>query len=158
MKLTKDTVATLRAPAGIADYIAWDDTLPGFGVRLRGNTRRFVCQYRVGGGRQRRETLGDVRKIDLDAARKIARQRFALVELGTDPVATKAEAANAAVARLSLAAVVERYLDAKKPPVLRPNTHDSLARYFRHTMATAAQQASRRHQAHRNCGSLARDR
>ena len=131
MKLTKDTVATLRAPAGIADYIAWDDTLPGFGVRLRGNTRRFVCQYRVGGGRQRRETLGDVRKIDLDAARKIARQRFALVELGTDPVATKAEAANAAVARLSLAAVVERYLDAKKPPVLRPNTHDSLARYFR---------------------------
>jgi hypothetical protein len=39
MKLTKETIATLRAPAGIADHIEWDDSLPGFGVRLRGHTR-----------------------------------------------------------------------------------------------------------------------
>jgi hypothetical protein len=41
-------------------------------------------QYRVG-AQQRRESLGDVRKVKLDDARKIARHRFAQAELGIDP-------------------------------------------------------------------------
>ena len=84
MRLTKETVAALTLPPGKADFIAWDDDLPGFGVRLRGNAKRYVVQYRIG-TRQGRESLGDVRKITLDDARKIARNRFAKVELGIHP-------------------------------------------------------------------------
>jgi hypothetical protein len=60
MRLTKDVVAALTRPAGKADYTEWDDDLPGFGVRMRGLSKKWDCQYRVN-GKQRRESLGDVR-------------------------------------------------------------------------------------------------
>jgi integrase len=122
MKLTKTAVTALTIPPGKVERFEWDDDLPGFGVRLRGNTARWVVQYRVG-ARQRRESLGDIRKVDLEAARKIARQRFAQVELGTDPAAERAKArADDVAAKLTLAKVVERYLAAKRPK-LRSNTY-----------------------------------
>src|SRR6516164_1333066 len=84
MKLTASSVAALMLPEGKTDHIEWDDSLPGFGVRLRGNSKHFIIQYRVGsqqrhrvGSQQRRESLGDTRKITLEQARSIARQRFA---------------------------------------------------------------------------------
>jgi hypothetical protein len=84
MKFTTDKVAVLTRPPGKTDHIEWDDEVPGFGVRLRGETKRWVIQYRIG-AQQRRESLGDTRKVRLDDARKIARHRFAQAELGTDP-------------------------------------------------------------------------
>jgi integrase len=124
MKLTKDTVAALTLPPGKTDFIAWCSTMPGFGVRLRGNTKTFVCQYRVG-AQQRRETLGDVRKVAIEDARKAARQRFAKVELGVDPGAKS----KAAVAKLSMGAVADRYLDAKKDS-RRFNTYRAARLHF----------------------------
>ena len=91
MRLTKHVVAALVRPAGKADYTEWDDDLPGFGVRMRGDSKKWDCQYRIN-GKQRRESLGDVRKVSLEDARKIARQRFAQVELGIDPAAERAQA------------------------------------------------------------------
>jgi integrase len=130
MKFTKGTIASLVLPAGKVDHIEWDDELPGFGIRLRGKAKRWVIQYRVE-DQQRRESLGDVRKVTLDDARRIARQRFAQVELGTDPAADKAKArAAAAAAGLTLAVVVERYLDAKKDR-LRPRTFNQATLHFR---------------------------
>jgi integrase len=129
MKLTADSVAALKMPAGKLDHIEWDDSLPGFGVRLRGKTKRWAVQYRVG-KQQRRESLGDVRKVKLEDARKIARQRFAQVELGSDPAAERAQARAAANApQLTFASVVARYLAAKED-VLRPNTFKAAKRYF----------------------------
>jgi integrase len=125
MKLTKDAVAALVRPAGKSDHIEWDEALPGFGVRLRGNGKRWVIQYRVG-TQQRRESLGDVRKVSLEDARKIARQRFAQVELGDDPAAERALARAQA---LTLGLVIARYLDAKRD-MLRPNTFKAAKRYF----------------------------
>jgi integrase len=114
MKFAKESVAKLVRPPGKSDHIEWDDSLPGFGVRLRGETKRYVAQYRVG-LQQRRESLGDVRKVDLEDARKAARRLFAKAELGEDPAAERAQArAAAAASKLTLAAVAERYLDAKK--------------------------------------------
>ena len=52
----------LALPPGKGDHIEWDETLPGFGVRLRGRSKGWVVQYRVG-RQQRRESLGDVRKV-----------------------------------------------------------------------------------------------
>jgi integrase len=121
MKFSTTSARQLTMPAGKRDHIEWDPELPGFGLRLRGDTRRWVVQYRVG-RQQRREGLGDVRKVGLEDARKAARQRFAQIELGVDPAAAKAKARAAAdAARLTLAVVSERYLDAKEG-VVRPAT------------------------------------
>jgi integrase len=111
MRLTRDTIASLVQPAGKDDVVFWDDTLPGFGIRLRGDSRRWLIQYRAG-PQQRRESLGDVRKVTLEAARKVARQRFAQVELGIDPALEKAKRTIEATATvLTFGSVVDRYLD-----------------------------------------------
>src|SRR5262249_56040366 len=107
MKLTKDVVTALSLPPGKNDHFEWGKALPGFAVRLRGKTKTWVVQFRIG-AQQRRESLGDVRKVTLEDARKIARQRFAQVELGVDPAA---ERARARAATLSLAIVSSRYLE-----------------------------------------------
>ena len=48
MKFTPETVAGLSLPAGKNEHFEWDPELPGFGVRLRGNSKRWVAQFRVG--------------------------------------------------------------------------------------------------------------
>jgi integrase len=129
VKLTKRTAGAAVLPAGKSDHVFWDADLPGFGLRLRGDSKRWIIQYRIR-GRQGRESLGDVRKIDLDAARRIARQRFASIELGIDPAAQKAAAKTAAIAaQLTLGAVADRYLAAKQDAV-RPSTYRAAARHF----------------------------
>jgi integrase len=129
MKFTTDAITTLRAPARKQDHIEWDSALPGFGVRLRGKSKFWIVQYRVG-PQQRRESLGDVRKVKLDDARKIARHRFAQAELGIDPAAERAKARNAAAAtKLTLANIAARYLEAKRD-TLRSSTYTRAARYF----------------------------
>src|SRR6516165_5248577 len=129
MKLSNRNVAALVRSAKKNDYVEWDDDLPGFGVRLRGNKKTYLVQYRVG-AQQRRESLGDVRKVKLENARAAARQRFAKVELNIDPRAERARAhAKAAAARRTLGVVAERYLDAKKAS-LRPSSYRDAKRYF----------------------------
>src|SRR5258708_6870075 len=92
MKFTKQSIASLSLPAGKSDAIYFDDTLPGFGVRLRaGGKMVWIAQCRFDGDTQRK-TLGDIRKIDLDAARVAAKKHFAAVTLGGDPRVEKAEA------------------------------------------------------------------
>jgi integrase len=139
MKFTIDTVTALRLPAGKQDHFEWDSALPGFGVRIRGKSKRWIVQYRVG-AQQRRESLGDVRKVKLDDARRIARQRFAQAELGTDPAAERAKARSAATAiKLTLANVAARYLDAKRE-ALRVSTYACAERHFTVLFAPLADQ------------------
>src|SRR3954470_9372935 len=114
MKLDKTTVAALALAPGETERFEWDDDMPGFGVRLRGAGARYVVQYRFG-SQQRRESLGDVRKVTLKAARDIAQKRFAQVELGTDPAAEKAKArASEKGQKLTFEVVAKQYLAAKK--------------------------------------------
>jgi integrase len=129
VKLTKRSVAAAELPAGKTDHVLWDSELPGFGVRLRGDSKRWLIQYRIR-GRQGRESLGDVRRISIEDARRIARQRFASIELGIDPAAEKAKARTAAAAaQLSLSVVSNRYLSVKEG-VLRPSTYRAAVRHF----------------------------
>jgi integrase len=135
MKLNAQTIRTITAPEGKTDWVAWDHSLPGFGLRLRGNSRTFIIQYRIG-KQQRRESLGDVRKVKLEAARTIARNRFAQIQLGTDPGAEKVKArAAATITALTLNAVAGRYLEAQKDPdpkkSLRSSTLKSAQRHLR---------------------------
>jgi hypothetical protein len=129
VKFTKRTVAAAVLPAGKTDHVLWDPELPGFGCRLRGGSKTWLIQYRIR-GRQGRESLGDIRKIDLDAARRIAKKRFAAIELGVDPAAEKAKAKTAAIAaKLTLGAVSADYLAAKES-MLRPSTYRAAVRHF----------------------------
>ena len=129
MKLSNRNVAALVRPANKDDVVIWDDDLPGFGIRLRGDKKSYLVQYRIG-AQQRRESLGDIRKVTLEDARRAARQRFARIELGHDPAAERASARiKAAAAQLTLGVVAERYLDVKKEQ-MRPGTYQAAQRYF----------------------------
>jgi hypothetical protein len=47
MKLSSASVAGLKLPEGKSELLVFDDTLPGFGVRLRaGGKRSWIAQYR----------------------------------------------------------------------------------------------------------------
>ena len=90
MRLTKLNINALKIPEGKSEIIVFDEQLPGFGIRLRaGGKRSWVCQYRVGGSKQRRVSVGSVEALDPDEARKRAREILARVQLGGDPQVEK---------------------------------------------------------------------
>jgi integrase len=120
MDFNKIKLAALKVPAGKDERLEWDDSLPGFGVRIRsGGSHTWVIQYRVA-GRQRRESLGNVRRVELAAARRIARQRFAQVELGIDPKAQDKP-------QVTLGKASALYIAAKEP-TWRPSTSKQVRR------------------------------
>lgn len=81
MKLTDITIKALKAPPK-GSKIYFDDTLPGFGVRVsRGGTKSFVLTH---GPRRERETFGRVNIISLQEARQEAKRRLAQYTLGRD--------------------------------------------------------------------------
>ncbi|EGP07529.1 phage integrase [Bradyrhizobiaceae bacterium SG-6C] len=129
-QFTDAYVRRLTLPAGKADHISWDPELPGFGVRLRPGRASYIAQYRIG-IEQRRRSIGDVRKLSLSDARKIARTRFAQAQLGIDPDAEdeKRRIEQAADAR-TFEKMVELYLEVQKDRV-RPNTYIAEERYLR---------------------------
>ena len=130
MKLTDAGVAGLELPVGKIEHFVWDAELPGFGIRIRAGAKRWYIQYRAG-RQQRRESLGDVRKIKLADAHRIARRRFAEVELGADPAADRARArVEAAAVKQTVGSVAEIYLEAKKGE-LRPASLQAAGRYLR---------------------------
>lgn len=116
MDFNQTRVASLKLHVGESERFEWDDTLPGFGIRIRGGSKRWIIQYRVA-GRQRRESLGDVRRVELASARRIARQRFAQVELGIDPKAQDKP-------QVTLGKAAALYIAAKEP-TWRPSTRSA---------------------------------
>ena len=121
MKFTTITVAGLDLPSGKADHIAWDDDLPGFGLRLRrgkdGPRRSWVCQYRAS-GRSRRHCW-PFERLSLPQAREAAKQILARVVLGADPQGEDAIAR--AQSTRSFRSIVESYLAARQSD-WRPET------------------------------------
>jgi integrase len=128
-KLTKTAVAALVTDK--PDQVFWDSDVPGFGVRLRNGKKSWVIQYRIN-GQQRRESLGDIRKVVLDDARAIARKRFAMVELGEDPAANRIAAKAAAdhiIVKLTVSDLTDRYL-ASRRDIVTSATFIDMTRYF----------------------------
>jgi integrase len=127
MRFTKSAIAALVMPEGKTEHLEWDPDCPGFGARLRASgSLTWFIQYRFG-GKQRRESLGDVRKVSLDDARRIARQRFAKLELGVDPATERAQATQAQA--LTLGVVADRYIEAKRDR-WRPSSRRINERHF----------------------------
>jgi integrase len=81
MKLNDLTIRALQPPAKGAQ-IHYDETLPGFGIRIsEGGTKSFVLTH---GARRRRETIGRYGVITLQNARAEAKRRLAEYTLGKD--------------------------------------------------------------------------
>ena len=72
MKFTTRSVAALERESGADDYVVWNEDLPGMGIRLRGDSKTYIDKPRVN-GRLVTNTIGDVRKLSLEKAIKIAR-------------------------------------------------------------------------------------
>jgi Arm DNA-binding domain len=105
MRLTDEVVAVLKVPDGKSEIIAFDDSLPGFGVRVRrGGSRRFVYQYKLA-GTNRRVTF---KESNVKRARAAAQILAAKVTLGSDPALEK-EAVHDAAGD-TFARCVARYL------------------------------------------------
>jgi Arm DNA-binding domain len=90
VKLDARTTSVLRElPVGKLDVIHFDDSLIGFGLRLRRDAsgkrvlRSWIAQYRASDtGRTRRLKIGDVAKVTAADAREAARKALAKVALG----------------------------------------------------------------------------
>src|SRR6516162_7797783 len=130
MKLTQDKVTRILLPQGKSEHIVFDETMPGFGIRIRagdkGEHRTFIAQYKIG-SKHRRITLGNVRKVTLENARQEARRIFGKVANGHDPANEKAERRSAASHTLD--ATIARYLEAKSID-LKPRSFVEVKRHL----------------------------
>jgi integrase len=109
VKLTKRAVDALKP--GAKPFIAFDDDLKGFGLRVMPTGHKsFIVEYRPhGGGRgvaTRRLTLGAYGALTPEQARRAAQEALARVRLGEDPQAEK----NRRRASLSVGGLVEAFL------------------------------------------------
>ena len=95
LTLTKRTVNTLEADN--KPWIAWDDKLTGFGVRVHpSGAKSFLVNYRAGnGGRKapnKRVVIGRVGRVTPDQARRKAQELLGRVAAGDDPAEERAAA------------------------------------------------------------------
>jgi integrase len=128
MRFTKPRIAGLALATGRAELIAFDDDLPGFGIRIRaGGKRTWIVQYRVG-HKQRRLTLGSTAAMELEQARAAAKKTLAKIQLEQDPQADRAR--RRAQAALTLGSLIDRYL-AVKQDRLRPRSYAETQRQLR---------------------------
>jgi integrase len=109
VKFTEANVKSFKPPAGKSDHIEFDDSMPGFGLRVRGGERKYyIAQYRVG-AKSGRTTLGNASKVTLTDAKVHAKKVFDLVAAKINPATERANSA----ARVSdtLSKYVDRFLD-----------------------------------------------
>src|SRR6516162_11436692 len=103
-RITKRTVDALQSTG--REFTAWDDTVSGFGVRVRPTgAKSYVVVYRAGAGRGapvRRYTIAAVGKITPERARARAKVVLGAVAHGHDPANRKtAERGTPTVAELA---------------------------------------------------------
>ena len=95
LTLTKRTVDALKADH--KPWIAWDDKLTGFGVRIHpSGAKSFLVNYRAGdGGREapnKRVVIGRAGRVTPDRARRLAQELLGRVAAGDDPAGERADA------------------------------------------------------------------
>src|SRR6516225_9244825 len=130
MKLNAAEISRHSPPAGRSDYIVFDDTLPGFGLRYRGGRRIWLYQYAFGTGASRvnrRLTFGTFPDLSPAQARTIAAELSARVRLGEDPAAEKK--VRRAELQHTFGNLVRGYLDQKRGE-LRAKSYSGLERYL----------------------------
>lgn len=113
-RLTKRVVDHLQPR--LQEYFVWEETLPGFGLRLFPSGRKtYLVQYRDAHGHTRRYTLGPHGVLTPDQARVLAQEALARVRAGDDPQHTR----QAARRVITVTQLAQRVLEAT---TLRPKT------------------------------------
>jgi integrase len=130
------TAAEALEPSDRA-YIRYDQSPPGFGVRVTpAGSKTWVFDYRPGGGRRastRRMTLGRIDALPYAKARKAAERLYHRTRLGEDP----AGARDSARAVPTLDTVIDRYMREEITPARKPLTAALYAQYFRNHVSPA---------------------
>jgi integrase len=128
MKLTQKAIAALTLPAGKSELIVFDDSIAGFGYRVRSSgNRTWIYQYKFG-TRSRRMTIGAASAITAAQARDAASTFYAKVHLGGDP-ATERDEGHVRAAE-TMAVAMEAYLACRRGD-LRPNSFAEIERHLR---------------------------
>ena len=118
-KLSKTVVERIKATN--QDVVVWDNTLPGFGVRVKpSGVRSYIIQYRNRNtSASRRLTIGQHGPLlTFDQAKKQARAMLADAMRGEDPV----EIRNTARRAPSIADLAVDYLERHAVPKKRPKS------------------------------------
>ena len=140
MKLTEGNIAKAIREArdkskSKSEWIAWDDELHGFGLRVRDGKRTWIFQYKIGERHQRMRLGGP--EVSCNQARALAEaQRGAVAQAklghGVDPTIerekTKAESKPKPKGR-TLASLVADYLG-EKVTAMRPRSYDETKRHL----------------------------
>ena len=116
-KLSKTVVERIKAAD--QDVVVWDNTLPGFGVRVKpSGVRSYIIQYRNRNtSASRRLTIGQHGPLlTFDQAKKQARAMLADAMRGADPVEIRRTARKAATIADLAADYLERHAVPKKRP------------------------------------------
>src|SRR3984893_906019 len=116
-KLSKTVVERIKAAD--QDVVVWDNTLPGFGVRVKpSGVRSYIIQYRNRNtSASRRLTIGQHGPLlTFDQAKKQARAMLADAMRGEDPVEIRKTARKAPSIEDLAADYLERHAVPKKRP------------------------------------------
>lgn len=117
------------------EYFAWDEDLPGFGVRVRASgAKGYIFQYRFGAGRSapsRRVTIGSTASLSPDQARKIASVLSGEVRRDRDPAAERTAERKA----LTVAELVEEFLEQHVAAKRKASTHADYGLLLRNKLA-----------------------
>ena len=127
MTLTRHVIRALIPLA--RPWIAWDDQVTGFGVKIQpSGTKSFIVNYRTGGGGRtapmRRVVIGRTDSMPPDHARRRARELLDRVARGEDPAVGQ----GAAHRIPTLAEAFEEYLPGN------PDRKEQTARFYRALM------------------------
>jgi hypothetical protein len=89
VQLNENAIRDAVLPEGKTQEILWDTKTKGLGVLVGANTRTFIYQRDLPGGKTRRVTLGRWRTITLTDARQEAARKYAEMLDGIDPAAER---------------------------------------------------------------------
>lgn len=130
MKFTPARINAAKSPVQ-GEQIEWDDTQPGFGLRLRDGRKSFIVQYRLL-GKSRKDriapVLGLVTAAEIDSARETARQFLKDATSDRDPRLRKHERRERAAQ--TLGAVAELYLEYKRKQGMRERSLEEVTRHL----------------------------
>jgi integrase len=137
MKFSVKTTDSIKLPPGKTDFIAWDDTITGWGFRIRaGGKRVWIYQYQCAVGaagqkrKQRRITLGPYPAMDVAAARAKAAGYQAQVLAGGDPAIDNAAESTAQPSE-TFSSCMDAYLEHRRRDVkLRPRSYVEIERHL----------------------------